>query len=231
MKIIFTSSNTQSPSFKFYAASLEKINKKNGNISIDVKNNHLEINYFDYDIALFMSFKDASYKAKKDNPSIITGVVEPRIDQKNTFEYADFIIVNSIESRDYFSMFSHNLMLYYTFPEVPDKTECPVVKNHLVLGYHGNLLNLDAMFPRITNAIDNLNKIIAVEMWAMYNIENFGKWQRPNRENFGFKVNHIQYSVENYARFMAHVDIGLIPQFISVRNSRIQGKRTTRAEN
>ena len=221
MKIIFTSSNTNSPSFQFYASSLSKINDMYPDISLGVKDNPLNINYSDYDVALFMSFKDDSYNAKKVNPTIITGVVEPRIDQKNTFVDTDFIIVNSIESRDYFSRFKSDIMIYYTYPEVPAKMECPVVKNHLVLGYHGNRLHLNAMFPRITRAIEKVNEKNPVELWAMYNIKNLGKWQIPDRANFSFDVKHIQFSEENYARYLAHVDIGLIPQLIPVRESRI----------
>lgn len=220
MNIVFTSSDIKSPSFLFYSESLQLINGLFHDIYMTIRNNPLEIDYSQYDVALFMSFKDASDKAKKDNPSIITAVVEPRAAQKNKFKNVDFIIVNSLEAKDYFSRYNTNLLIYYTYPQVPDKIKCPIDKKTLILGYHGNKIHLDAMYPRITSAMEKLNNKIPLTFWALYN-DRFGKWNKPEKKKFGFEVLHIPYSEENYAKFLAHVDIGLVPQFIPVRNSKI----------
>lgn len=211
---------TTSPSFIFYARSLAKINGNKNDISIDIVKNPHSVDYSGYDIALLMGSNEGVSKAKTDNPSIITGIIEPRVAQKNLFSNVDFIVVNSIEAKDFFSRYCHNLITYYTFPDAPPKCECPIKKDRLVLGYHGNRLHLDAMYPRITRAIANLAKEIPLELWAMYNIETLGKWQRPDYEDLGFPIVHIQYTEENYARYLAHVDIGLVPQLIPVRESR-----------
>jgi len=239
MKIIFTSFMATSPSFLFYASSLAKINGRTAGICIDIINNPLSVDYSAYDVALFMGSSDGVSKAKTDNPSITVGVVEPRVAQNQSFSGLDFIIVNSIEAKDFFSRYCHDLIIYYTFPEVPPKLDCPIKKDRLVLGYHGNLLHLDAMYPRITQAVAELAKKIPLELWAMYNIETLGKWQKADHKDLGFPVVHIQYSEENYARYLAHADIGLVPQLIPVRENRtlrcligsISGKYNERFDN
>jgi hypothetical protein len=131
----------------------------------------------------------------------------------------DFIVANCIEARDYFSKYVDHITIYYDYPQVPEKLACPIEKNALILGYHGNLIHLQAMVPRITNAISEMAKNIPIELWAMYNIQKLGKWKAPGRARLGFAVEHIQYSEENYAKYMAHVDIGIVPQFMPVREN------------
>jgi hypothetical protein len=174
MKVVFTSSNFDSPSFIFYADSFKKINTMNLNCKIEIKKIE-EINYISYDIALFMGFLDKSVEAKQKNPEIFTGIIEPRADQKNSFINTDFIVVNSLESKDYFSKFHSNLFLYYTFPEVPLGKLFAHKKDKIVLGYHGNKIHLNAMYPRILSAINKLSDTMPVELWAMYNFEKLGK--------------------------------------------------------
>lgn len=221
MKIVFTSAITKSPSYMFYALNLAKVNGLVSDVSLNVQTKPKTIDYTQFDVALFMGFDQASSLAKTINPSIITGVIEPRAYQKNTFEYVDFIVANSLESKDFFSKYNKDIILYYSYPEVPAKLDCPIEKNRLILGYHGNPTHLDAMFPRITQAIATMHKEFPIEFWVMYNIKKEGKWQRSVRQNLVFPIIHIQYSDENYARYMAHADIGIIPQFIPVRENRV----------
>lgn len=221
MKILFASDRVDSPSFQFYSDSLGKINDNFEDTEIEIKTDYHAIEYSKYDVALFMGPNQKSKEAKARNPYIIIGIVEPRAASKIDFSVVDFIIVNSIESKDFFSRYTPNIMIYYTYPAVPSQEKCPIKKNRLILGYHGNLLHLDAMYPRITKAIEKLSEETPVELWAMYNIERLGKWRKPDRVDMGFPVIHIQHNDHNYAQYMAHVDIGLVPQLIPVRESKI----------
>jgi hypothetical protein len=192
-------------------------------VRLDICDDPKTVNYSVYDVALFMGFDQAASLAKNSNPSIIICVIEPRAAQNNAFDDVDFIVVNGIEAKDYFSKYHHETILYYAYPEVPKILECPREKNRLILGYHGNMIHLDAMYPRITKAIEELSKEIPLEMWAMYNMNQCGQWQLPACKQLGFPIVHCQHSDENYARYMAHVDIGLVPQLIPVReNKRIR---------
>jgi len=168
-----------------------------------------------------MGSNQKSKEAKEEKSSILTGIVEPRAAQKMDFSVIDFIIVNSIESKDYFSRYSQNIFIYYTYPVVPPREISPLKKNCLILGYHGNLQHLDAMYPRITKAIEQIANEVPLELWAMYNIEKFGKWEKPDNIEIGFPVLHIQYNFQNYAKYIANVDIGLVPQLIPVRENSI----------
>jgi len=221
MKIVFSSSRHYSPSYQFYAANLGKINGLEEGVSIEIFDDPISIDYSRYDVALFMGFDQQALLAKKMNPEIIVGMVEPRATQGNTFEGVDFIVVNCIEAKDYFSRFNHNILLYYAFPVVLPRNDISRDTDRLVLGYHGNKIHLEETYPRITDAINQLSEEIPVELWAMYNLRGLGKWDIDSRTSLNFTVKHIQFSEENYARYMANVDIGIVPQLIPVRESRL----------
>lgn len=221
MKIILTSSKKNAASFIFYSESLKKINDSFPDITFETSNTPSRVDYGGFDVALFMGYDEESTLAKQQNKDIITGILDPRTGQKNSFQNVDLIVANDIESKDYFSQFSDNIVIYHTYPSVPEKQACPIDTNKLILGYHGNKIHLDAMYPRITEAIERLNRDIDVELWAMYNIKKLGKWNRPEKQSFKFAVRHIQYSEQNYAKYMAHSDIGLTPQLIPVSKNRI----------
>jgi hypothetical protein len=110
--------------------------------------------------------------------------------------------------------------VYYTYPKVP-----PIFgrrdNDALLLGYHGNKIHPEAMFPRITRAIQMLHQKKPVELYAIYNIGSLGKSKKICTQKLGFPVRHINYSKENYGRYIAHVDIGLVPQFIPTRSNRV----------
>ncbi len=220
MRILFASDRVDSPSFLFYSESLGKINDNFEGVEIDIKTDYHAIDYSKYDVALFMGSNQKSKEAKSGDSSIIIGIVEPRAGFKIDFSNTDFIIVNSIESKDFFSRYVANIMVYYTYPAVPSQEKCPIKKDRLILGYHGNFLHLDAMYPRITKAIEQLSGETPVELWAMYNIERFGKWQKPDRLSMNFPVVHVQHNDHNYAQYMAHVDVGLVPQLIPVKENK-----------
>jgi len=217
MRIILTSARKTGPSFIFYSKSLNKINNNFVNVSVEISTNPTSVNYNNFDVALFIGYDECSRLAKKQNKEIITGVLDPRASQKIEFEFIDFLGVNDLESRDYFLKFCKNIIIYRPYPIVPQKLKCPVKKDKLILGYHGNKIHLEAMYPRITDAIESLNREIPLELWAMYNINDLGKWRRK----LDFPVRHIQYSEENYAKYIAHTDIGIVPQLIPVTKNKI----------
>jgi len=221
LKLVFTSSDERDPAFNFLQDSLLKINGAFEYVTIEVHNDPNLVDYSNYEAALFFKYDEHAAYAKSKNPSLITGVIDPRAAQEQGFRDVDFIAVHDIVAKDYFSKFSCDILVHYIYPKVPEKLDCPIEKKQLVLGYHGNMIHMEAMVPRITQAIAVLGREIPLELWAMYNIEKRGQWQSPSHKNLGFSVKHIQYSSENYARYMAHVDIGLVPQLIPVRKNRL----------
>lgn len=224
LKIIFTSGKINSPSYIQHKQSLNNINLEsyNGDVTLDISNDPQSVHYDTYDVALFMGYDEASKIAKKQKVNILTGIIDPRPSFKNNFKFTDFIISNGLESRDYFNQFIEHIFIYYTYHLVkPIEKLSFENKKKIILGYHGNKIHLDAMFPRVTDAINALANEYDVELWAMYNIKNLGYWKLPEKKNFLFNVKHIQYSQENYFNYIAHTDIGLIPQFIPLKNNNL----------
>jgi len=220
MKILLTTTKPDSPSFCFYAESLSRINESDLGATVIVKTDNNFVDYRGFDVALFMGGSDNSKVAKEKNRDLLCGVIEPRSSQNNDFNGTDFIVANSLEAQDFFAGICKHSFVYYTYPKVP-----PISgrrdNDALLLGYHGNKIHLEAMAPRITQSIQMLHQKIPVELYAMYNIGSLGKSKNICTQKLGFPVRHINYSKENYGRYIAHVDIGLVSQFIPTKSNRI----------
>jgi|GEM_PF-5135074 len=218
MKILLATSKPNSSSFCFYAASLSKLNGANLGASIVVSTDIGTVDFSEFEVALFMGGSNSSSIAKGRNENLLCGVVEPRSSQKNDFSNVDFVIANSLEAQDFFAGICQHSFLYYTYPTVPPKSGGRESKD-LLLGYHGNKIHLESMIPRVTDAIRALHQEIPVRLYAMYNVTALGMSRTVRTEKLGFPVVHIDYSHENYGRYIAHVDIGLVPQLIPTKNS------------
>lgn len=216
MNIVFTCgrSREKAPSFQFLADNLEEVNESYPDVSLGIHNDPLGVDYTAYDVALFMGYDEQTGLAKKQNPKIVTGVFDPRAGRSISFSSTDFIAANDIESKDYFSQFCETVITYYAQPTVPPKQPCPITKDAFIIGYHGNTIHLDAMYPRITDALEKLHRDTPIELWSMSPLKKTERWDRE--KDLSFPVRHIQYGEENYARYIAHVDVGLVPQLMPV---------------
>lgn len=222
MKILFQTTNPRSASFQFYAESLRKINDSpsfGAEVIVEERAGRCEFDQFD--IALFMGGSNRSREAKDQRADVICGVVEPRSAQKNDFSGVDIVVVNGLEAMDFFSDCCENLFVYHVYPTVSRASPAFQKNEALTLGYHGNKLHLEAMVPRITDAIRQVHEMIPVKLYAMYNVRELGQSKIVTSRYLGFPVTHIDYSRENYARYLAHVDVGLVPHLIPTRKSRL----------
>ena len=173
------------------------------------------------DVALLFGVDFNLQNIRKNHPDTLIGHLEPRAAQGNETDTYDFMVLNSIEASDYFAVAGQPIFIYPTFPIMhhlaePEKKDTE--RRPLRIGYHGNRIHLEAMYPRITEALSRLGKDMEIEFWAMYNIRELGQWSTTGLNNINIK--HIQYDPENYSRYIAQVDIGIVPQLIPVRNSR-----------
>lgn len=155
-------------------------------------------------------------RAKKENPALLVGLCDPRnqsIDE--VLHLVDFIVVDSIEMRDYFARYGLPLFSYVEYPLFEPVTKIHEDTSPVVIGYHGNKVHLMGMYPEISAALDELAKRREVEFWAMYNIASLGKWRLglPRR----IPVRHLQWSEESYVSELSKVDIGIVPNMIPVR--------------
>ncbi|KAB2891946.1 MAG: hypothetical protein F9K32_02120 [Desulfobulbaceae bacterium] len=211
MKIVFNSKLPDAASSAFYHDGLQRLH----NISFfDYEHWH------NYDVALFMTYKpdlEDLKAAKTSCPSLVTAIVDPRGSWvKSYLEYADFLIVDSIEMRDYWAYTGLPIFEYAEFPDLKvHKKTYSHEDQKIIIGYHGNKIHLDSMRNTIVPALERLSRETEIELWAMYNIAALGRWDRNMP---GIEIRHIQWSMENYYEYMARVDIGIVPCFLPERN-------------
>jgi len=205
-----------SPSYEFYLDSMELINHIRGH-SFQPLLVTDKINYNDFDIALFMGGANDAIRAKSINSSIVCGVVDPRKLDKVQFAGIDILIANSIESQIFFGSLIDETIVYPVYPLVPDGKGLSRYKkgDELIIGYHGNKIHLESLFPRITMSMHKLHKSIPIKLLAMYDLSTLGTSNIINSEKLGFPVESIQYSKDNYYKFMSACDIGIVPQYLS----------------
>lgn len=176
-------------------------------------------NYKNYDVAIFMSPDAEVDIARTQNPEILVGIADPKLGRPELIENAvkaDFLMVSSLEQRDIFLKYNPNIFIFYMLPDIPEIRKEHKDGGKIILGYHGNKAHLEAFYPKITSVLSTLSKEYEIELWAMYNIENLGKWEFGVPE--GLEVKHIQWKEENYVDNMSKVDIGLVPNTLPQKN-------------
>ncbi len=193
---------------------LEGIVKRLG----DLENHSVTRNDFDhyenYDVAIFMAPDSRLREAKKQNNRLLCGIFDPKVTlswQKKEVISADFLVVSSIEQREFFLKYNKNIFIYYMFPDLPEIEKVHTDKEKIIIGYHGNKQHLDAMHD-LSFALDRLLENHSVEFHAIYNIKKLGKW----RKNLPKKcpVRHIQWTEESAVNDLVKCDIGVLPSLL-----------------
>ncbi|MDM8515628.1 hypothetical protein QUF76_05465 [Desulfobacterales bacterium HSG16] len=176
--------------------------------------------YEKYDVALFMPYPEdylSLVEAKSKCPEIKTGVIDPRGQEVEKYlSYIDFIVIDSIEMKDFFAKFHLPMFCYYEYPDIEERFKQHSPKDRVVIGYHGNKIHLMSMYPALTKALELLGEKYDIELAAMYNIKNLGKWNIGVPENISIK--HVQWSFEAYYNELSRADIGIVPALIPIRN-------------
>lgn len=174
------------------------------------------INYDKYDVALF--YRDFEFdKAKKQNPNIKIGLIDPKFSTPKNIQDAkksDFIIVSSIEQQDAFSEINQNAHIFWMFPRLKSYSKTHKNKNKIIIGYHGNKIHLNTMHLNCLPALDLIAKDHNVELWAIYNKEALGTWNYY-KTNY-LKIKHINWTPTIYQEIFPQIDIGIVPNLIPV---------------
>ena len=176
-------------------------------------------NYNKYDVAIFIAshpnLKESIRKAQKQNPKILIGLLEPKGDWSIPFiKQADFLIIDSIEKKDYVLNFHKSVFVYFQYPNLKPIKKVHKNKDKIIIGYHGNKVHFAEMFPNIIQALEELGKKYPIELWAMYNIKKLGKLKNNLPKNV--YVRHIQWSLDNYYKEIAQSDIGIVPNCMPI---------------
>lgn len=173
-------------------------------------------NYQDYDLILFMNPDSDVARAKKINPQAIVAIMDPKIlrSKLENIQRADFLLVSSIEQRDIFLKYNKNIFIYYMFPKTEEVYKEHIKKDKIIIGYHGNKAHLDSM-SEVNKALDRLSEKYNIELWAVYNIKQEGKWRLTPKKT---AVRHIQWSEEAYKE-LTKCDIGIVPAKIALNRT------------
>ena len=211
MKILFTTNKREAISTTINLSNLNLLNKIDGVDFVAYKND-----YENYDVIMMMGYDFDIGAVREKNPKAVIGIVDIRPSKKNQVVVgADFILANGIEMQDYCYRYCDNIYRYYIYPKVKPLQKEHKKKDKIIICYHGNKIHLEAMAPRISNAIEKLAESFDVELNAIYNIENLGKasWEARN-----FKLKHIQWSESAYEEYLFNADIGIVPNLIPIKN-------------
>ena len=165
-----------------------------------------------------MGYDPRIREAKAMNRGAIVGVIDARPAAGRDVSGADFLIANGIEMYDWYARDTAHVFIYPPYPVLPlvPRTPAPAA-GPVVLGYHGNKVHLQAMYPRVTQAIEALAENHKVEIWALYNIRSHGKWEVGTPNHGNVKIRHIQWTENGYEELLAGTDIGIVPNFIPLR--------------
>lgn len=215
MKAVFITLKPSSPSYEFYKEAFNLLNKFKNIINIDfVTGKYDDKIFFNYDIAIFMGGSINKDKAKEINPNIKIVVVDSRAGHNDNLENIDLLICNGIEMQILHQKIDTEFFIYPTYPKMQNIDK---LKNNkkIKIGYHGNKVHLETIYPKISKAIYNLSLKYEIEFFAMYNIKKFKKSKIISKENLGCHVEHIDFSYDNYNK-ISEVDIGLVPQLIPI---------------
>lgn len=214
MNILFTTKYPDTPSTQLNIGNLQRLNHLEG-VHIDF----YHTDYAAYDVVLFMGYDPDIQIARAKNPHLKIGVIDPRPQFDQQPVGADFILANGIEMKDWYLTYTPHIFLYYICPQLQRQQKHHRASKRILLGYHGNKDHLQEMYPRITQALDRLANEYQVELWAMYNIEQLGKWDCPPSFRSGkIGVKHIQWTEENYDASLSRVDIGIVPNLTPIND-------------
>lgn len=217
MRIAFYTKNPSAPASMFYLRALERMKE----IQIVVGGD-----FSKFSVALFMTYENDlidMIKIKKAYPHLLVGVIDPRGSQiTNYLHNADFLIVDSIEMKDFFSALNKPIFIYQEYPDVPIVLPNHKEKEEIVIGYHGNKAHLASMFPRVTLALEPLAEKYKLRFVCVYNLAGgICKMGLPRN----IAVEHVQWSEDVYEKYLAHVDIGIAPALVPVRKlNKLKGK-------
>ncbi|MCI5208709.1 MAG: hypothetical protein D3910_07925, partial [Candidatus Electrothrix sp. ATG2] len=172
--------------------------------------------YEEYDVALFMTYQrdlEEMRRVKKTHPALRTAIIDPRGGQVAPYlPYADFLIVDSLEMKDFWAYCNKPIFQYVEYPDIGVLTKEHQEKEKIIIGYHGNKVHLECMCDRITPALEQIAEKYHVELWAMYNIDALCEWISGRPGNI--RVKDIQWSMKNYHEVLGKVDIGINPCFM-----------------
>jgi hypothetical protein len=178
-----------------------------------------------FDICIFTDFNGDIKNLKTIYPGAKYVLVDPKMNNKKQIinvRLSDLVVVSSIEQFEFANQFNKNVKIHYWYRYLENSSiKFLKINNNndaIEILYHGNKIHLEAIGNTLKPALERLNRVHNIEFTAIYNINKLGKWTKSVPKNV--KINHVQWSEDNYLNVISNSDIGVIPNFIP--ESRLQ---------
>ena len=167
-----------------------------------------------YDVILVMTYDhELIPQIKRIRPDAKVGMIDPRSYKvMNNVGLCDFLIVDSIEMEDYWSVSKKPIFRYVEYPNISSVKKSHTSNKKTVIGYHGNLIHLDCMQDSVTPAISSLSKKYDIELLVMTGGNPPSGTERWIPE--GVHVTHVPWSMNSYIEHLSKCDIGIVPNNI-----------------
>ncbi len=180
-------------------------------LGYDVKiSNSIEANYDFYILSKNSTINDI-HSVKKISPNSKCGLVHPTdIGHmgKQIIRNIDFLIVGSIEEKDYYLNYHKNIFRFPQIEKINFKRKIHTNKSIINIGYHGNLEHLEEMEGACKNALERISKEHNICLKVIYD-KSLGQWSkgRPN-----IPIEDLNWnSIENVEKILEDIDIGISP--------------------
>lgn len=206
--ILFFGANKNSPAYKFYYKSFLKI--KGYNIETDFNIDKINNDFYKF-IFLHTGYKKKfSLNSIKCKSKLI--LVEPRTGHYNEIEKFDFLIVNSFETKLFFSKYQKPSLIYPPFIEYKNLNIENKDHSLVRLVYHGNEKHISVFEEKLKFILSNLKLEKKIELHLIYNL-------KKKRLKFFDKIDHLnifhhQYSEDIVKEVLLKADIGIVPQLL-----------------
>lgn len=214
MRVLLTTEYVSAPSTEIYRRLLEKINQR-ADSSFSFGGNE----YQNFDVVMFMGYDPDIAGVKQVNPDALVGLIDVRPTVDVSVEGADFLLSNGVEMKDYWvDRLAHIFVYEPSWLVSGPNTDASIDDTVFRVGYHGNLVHLNEMFPRITVALETLGKNRQVEFTAVYNIENLGRWKLGLPDSGLVRTHHVQWEENAFDEHLSRVDVGITPNMTPFRD-------------
>ncbi len=210
MKIFFLKKGKEKlGSNRIYIENLSKwISKKNITV---LKSNIIKPNFDVYILSKYSKIKDIQY-IKKINvgKKVICGLVHPTnltFSGKEILKCADFVIVGSIEEKDFYKKYNKNVIRFPQLEDIKLQKKNHKFKKTINIGYHGNLEHLEEMSSSTKKALEKINDKYKIKLTVIYDT-SLGRWVkgRPNID-----IVEVNWSLNNLVKHVSQFDIGIVP--------------------
>ncbi|HEB78989.1 MAG TPA: hypothetical protein ENI79_00750 [Rhodospirillales bacterium] len=215
MRILFTSDQRSAPSTAINLPNFRRLSEIEG-----VAFTAFERDYENYDVILFMGYDPDVAGVRSANPGALAGIIDPRARDETQVAMADFVIVNGLEMQDWCAAHNPNIFTYPIYPFFHWEPIRHTAKETLTIGYHGNKIHLQTMFPHVIAALKKLSETHKIELRAIYNIAQLGAFDPSLFDDAGVTLTSVQWSETVYEKHLPDMDIGIAPNLIPVPPSK-----------